>query len=334
VGQNTYTARWFDGRQLALALGLVVAFSRIGSSVNFLVTPIFATNGVPLSVWFGTGMCLISFFACVAVALLDYWGQPRITAKHDANKPPEQVNFSVILTFPLSSWLIFVICQLFYISVLTFYTAAGVIMQNSPRKYNKDVSSDFLFIPNFVAIFAAPLFGRLIDTFGYSLWALLAASAMMVIGHFCFMAMFMDWFFIHPIVLMIWIGLAYSLFASSIWPTLPNIIRESALGTAYGAMTAVQNLGLGLGPNIVGWMQEAKSITGTKWEWVLPLMFFMACAGGAFILTFFLMIVDAKFHDGVLNAPGEFKKTYQEALNSNAPLVNETSPLVNAEKLI
>jgi len=64
VGQNAYTAKWFDGSQLALALGLVVAFSRIGSSVNFAVTPIFAQIGVPMSVWFGTGMCLVSFAAC------------------------------------------------------------------------------------------------------------------------------------------------------------------------------------------------------------------------------------------------------------------------------
>jgi len=39
VAQNTYTVRWFDGKRLALAFGLVVAFSRIGTSMNFLVSP-------------------------------------------------------------------------------------------------------------------------------------------------------------------------------------------------------------------------------------------------------------------------------------------------------
>lgn len=55
VAQNTFTARWFEGKQLAFAFGTVVAFSRIGTSVNFLVTPYFTELGVPFSIWFGTG---------------------------------------------------------------------------------------------------------------------------------------------------------------------------------------------------------------------------------------------------------------------------------------
>lgn len=33
------------------------------------------------------------------------------------------------------------------------------------------------------------------------------------------------------------------------------MVREAHLGTAYGAMTAIQNLGLGLGPTIIGAVQ-------------------------------------------------------------------------------
>ncbi len=42
------------------------------------------------------------------------------------------------------------------------------------------------------------------------------------------------------------LGVAYSLLAASLWPSVAYVIPERALGTAYGAMQAIQNLGLGL----------------------------------------------------------------------------------------
>jgi len=151
----------------------------------------------------------------------------------------------------------------------------------------------------------------------------------MVVGHLCFMAMIMNWFFIHPIAILVWIGFGYSLFAASIWPLLPFVIRESHLGTAYGVMTAIQILGLGLGPTIVGAIQDAKGISGTKWEYVLPLIMFMGCAGLALLLTFVLMVVDARRHNGVLNADGETKQKAKNILNEIAEVVGEKSPLLN-----
>lgn len=58
VAQNTFTVRWFDGKSLALAFGLVVAFSRIGTSVNFVVSPILASS--PITFYqhqYGAGSC-------------------------------------------------------------------------------------------------------------------------------------------------------------------------------------------------------------------------------------------------------------------------------------
>ena len=43
--------------------------------------------------------------------------------------------------------------------------------------------------------------------------------------------------------------------ASSLWPLLPYIIQPNMLGTAYGAMTAVQNAGLAVFPQIIGGLQ-------------------------------------------------------------------------------
>jgi MFS family permease len=94
VAQNNFTARWFDGPQLALAFGLVLSFARIGSSVNFAVTPFLAKVSVPFAVWFGAGTCLISFSACILLAVFDKAGERRAVNK---DEPKEKESFVQIL---------------------------------------------------------------------------------------------------------------------------------------------------------------------------------------------------------------------------------------------
>ena len=76
--QNAYTARWFEGPLLALAFSVVLCFSRLGSSINFVVTPILAAQGVPPSIWVGAGMCLFSMVACIFLTILDKKGERRV----------------------------------------------------------------------------------------------------------------------------------------------------------------------------------------------------------------------------------------------------------------
>lgn len=209
------------------------------------------------------------------VALFDWYGQARIDTKRgykEGESLEAAPNLLEIRFFPLASWcvcrsnlsnsylsfparLIFVICLLFYVSVLTFYTVASKILQNTSEHYSPETASFFIFIPNFVAIFASPLFGKIMDKIGRSLWVLILASAMMIMAHIAFLAILERWFFIHPAIIMTWIGVAYSLAASSIWPLLPFVIPQRMLGTAYGAMTSIQNLGLAIFPQLIGFIQ-------------------------------------------------------------------------------
>lgn len=79
--QNAYTARWFHGPYLSLAFSIVLCFSRLGSSVNFIVTPMLADSGVPASIWVGAVMCLLSFIACLVLTALDVKGNSRVKVR-------------------------------------------------------------------------------------------------------------------------------------------------------------------------------------------------------------------------------------------------------------
>jgi MFS family permease len=322
VAQNNFTARWFDGPQLAMAFGLVLSFARIGSSVNFAATPFLAEVSVPFAVWFGAGTCFISFFACIMLSLLDKAGEHRAVNKEE---PKEKETFVQILLsllqvfkFPISTWFIYFICVFFYVGVLTFYTVASDIMQKTGAKYSENIATLFISIPNFVSIIASPLFGFMIDKMGKALYWMLWACFMLVVAHMGFLGNANEWFEIHPIVIMLWLGVGYSMFAASIWPLLPFIIASKHLGTAYGAMTAIQNAGLAVLPQIIGALQGASGIKGTTWEYTIPIMIFVGCAGVAAGLTVFLILLDKGGNQGKLNASGEVRQQLKLIMQSES----------------
>lgn len=310
VVQNTYTARWFQGKNIAVFFGIVVSISRIGSSINFAVTPRLTDYGVPASVWAGTGMCVISMVASLVAAALDWYGRNRVK---DVSAD-EKISLTHAKTFPLAAWVIFLICVFFYVAVFTFYTVASVIMQSTglhwPR-YDPTQATFFLFIPNFVSIFASPLFGYLVDKKGFSLLWLFEASCMLCLAHVAFLFNANNVFWIPPIPVFIWLGIAYSLGCAALWPMVSYIIPEQGRGTAYGIMTSMQNAGLAIFPNIINAIQDR---TVQPLSSTIPLIIFMLCALVASGLILVLFSIDAVKHKGVLNAPASERPQLQKEL--------------------
>ena len=54
--------------------------------------------------------------------------------------------------------------------------------------------------------------------------------------------------------IMIVLGFAFSLVPSAMWPSVPKIIPEKQLGTAYALIFCVQNWGLMGVPLLIGWV--------------------------------------------------------------------------------
>ncbi|KAL6079765.1 MFS domain-containing protein [Balamuthia mandrillaris] len=328
VAQNTYTARWFDGPQLALAFGLVLSFARVGSSVNFAATPSLATISVPFAVWFGAGTCFISFTACCILGLLDKAGEKWVVK---TNVSTEKISFRHITRFPGSTYIIYFICVFFYIGILTFYTVASDIMQHTGVQYSETTATLFLSIPNFVSIIASPLFGFCIDKFGRALYWMTVACIMLIVAHLCFLGNAYELFEIHPVVIMLWLGVGYAMFAAAIWPMLAFLVAPNMLGTAYGAMTAVQNAGLAIFPQIIGVLQDADGISDSNLKYSIPIMIFVCCAVLALGLTLLLMSLDAAGkgnggQKGKLNADAALRKRYKEMMS--AVDAAEPAPLI------
>jgi len=62
---------------------------------------------------------------------------------------------------------------------------------------------------------------------------------------------------IYPVYPMILLGFAFVLVPAALWPSVPLIVRSGRVGTAFGLMTAIQNIGLGLFPLLNGLLRDS-----------------------------------------------------------------------------
>jgi len=99
--------------------------------------------------------------------------------------------------------------------------------------------------------------------------------------------------FINPYVAIVLMGLSYSLLASALWPIAALIIPEYQLGTAYGLMQAIQNLGLALITMLAGLI-----VDGHGYIWLE--LFFIFWLVVALVATIAIWLIDIS-GDGYLN---------------------------------
>jgi len=338
VTQNTFVARWFEGRELATAFAICLSFSRIGSALNFAVEkPIANSLGFSYALWASAIFCVVSTLAGMILSTMDRLGEdervvgPKKKMYDESGKEVKNIIFMLILyprvvylwlfmcvvysccffvlflrvffyyfcscflffyyryylwrqffnklttvfvlyfffvdfkkiaalseaeiklekeeesepnwrdirkVLRLREILIYIVCMSFYVAVFVFITIASPFFQ---RKYSvtPSVANTYVAIPYTVSAIISPILGFCIDYIGYSAqWVLLACLSLTAIHLTLATTMF------PPYAMMIWMGCTYSLCAASLWPMVALIVNLKQLGSAYGLMTALQNLGL------------------------------------------------------------------------------------------
>ena len=93
------------------------------------------------------------------------------------------------------------------------------------------------------------------------------------------------WF---ALLLIVVLGVSFSLVPAALWPSVPKIIDPVILGSAYSLIFWIQNIGLCLVPLLIGVV--LKSTGG----YVAPMCIFASFGVLAFIMSFFLKVEDKK----------------------------------------
>ncbi len=250
VAVTTTLAKWFRGKELSFAFGLNLTIARLGSFAA-LNSPTWARSFYedwqkPL--WIAVMIGLTCLIGAGIYWMLERSAQRRYRlGKADE---PEKVVFSDIFRFGLSYWLIVGLCATFYSGIFPFQTFAVKFFMEA-HGTTRELGGFLSSMLTLFAMICTPLFGILADRIGKRSHLMIFGSVLML-PVYLIMA-YTDTTLYLPMSMM---GIAFSLIPAVMWPSVAYVVHESRLGTAYGLMTMVQNIGLTLFNFLIGWAND------------------------------------------------------------------------------
>ncbi len=257
VAQSAILARWFIGKELALAFGITLAVSRLGTLFTFNTEALLAERfGFRMALWAAVILCAASLVANWLYTLLDRRAEP-VLRLHEPGAG-DKIVISDIRRFPASYWYVTMLCVTFYSAIFPFTalstdffhhkwglseaTGEGLgffsaVFYNLTHMFSTAQGTTSIIIT--ASMFFAPFAGNLVDRIGRRASLMILGALLMIPAHFA-----MGLTALPPALPMIVLGAAFVLVPAAMWPSVPLVVEEKRVGTAYGLMTAVQNLGL------------------------------------------------------------------------------------------
>lgn len=300
--------KWFKGKELALAMGLEMATARIGTALalSTSVPLAIALHGVSKPILVCLIMLCIGMIAFFIYTFMDKKLDKSVAleAGRSGNSVEEESFRMSDIWFIVKNkgwWYIAILCVLFYSAVFPFLKYATDLMVN---KFNVDQEFAGI-IPGllpFGTILLTPLFGNLYDRKGKGATIMIIGSILLIFVHALFSIPFLN-FTPVAIILIIILGIGFSLVPSAMWPSVPKIIPEKQLGTAYAMIFWVQNIGLGGVPLLIGWVLNKYCITGThlvdgvqvsNYNYTIPMIIFTGFGILALVFALLLKAEDKK----------------------------------------
>lgn len=312
IVQNRITAYWFKNKELALAFGITLAFSRLGSVLNFLTTEsVEASVGLTWTLWGGAMLCGLGFLSAIVVSFLDVYGVRQLGDTENLKTESKKLRPTDVKYFSISYWLLALTIMFFYNGVFPFVADSTkfVMKKYGFHKRTAGYISGSVYDASMVL---SPFLGGVIDIIGKRGYLALSCS-LATIPVFGILA-FTDWY---PLIATLWLGITYSFAAASMWPSIPLVVSQATVGTAMGLTTSIQMIGIGISNLIVGQIlgsdkDVAPDVILNRWKFVM--IFLLANTLACCTTSTFLNIVD-KRRGGILNLSRRQKQMAQAMLN-------------------
>ena len=293
-------AKWFKGKEMALAMGLEMAIARLGVFAAMAFSPAisthFMTNGNPsvvASLLFAALLLVVGLLNFFVFTIMDTKFDKQLVAIGEATemKDPEDEFHVSDLGKIFSSkmfWIIALLCVLYYSAIFPFQRFATNFLEETLAISNAEASGLFKWFP-ILAMVLTPFLGMFIDYKGKGASMMMIGAVIMVICHSVFA-------FVLPLYpskvlalcTILVLGVSFSLVPASMWPSVPKIIDEKILGSAYCLIFWVQNIGLCLVPMLIGKLRVSTD------GYMVPMIVFASFGVIAFVLSLALKVEDKK----------------------------------------
>lgn len=293
-------AKWFKGKEMALAMGLEMAIARIGVFAAMWSAPKFAqsfaladgTQSVVAPLLFASILLVVGLINFLVFTVMDTKFDKQLVMIGEATDEASEDEFHVSDLAQIFKskmfWIIALLCVLYYSAIFPFQRFATNFLEETLNISNDEAAGMFKWFP-ILAMVLTPFLGAFIDNKGKGASMMLIGALIMICCH-CIFA------FLLPVVpskalalcTILVLGVSFSLVPASMWPSVPKIIDEKVLGSAYCLIFWVQNVGLCLVPLLIGNLRVATG--GYK----VPMIVFASFGVLAFILSVLLKAEDKK----------------------------------------
>ena len=298
-------AKWFKGKEMALAMGLEMAIARVGVFAAMWLSPMISerfavngTNSVVAPLIFAALLLVIGLLNFFVFTIMDNRFDKQLvaigemTAEHD---PEDEFHVSDLKQIFSSKmfWIIALLCVLYYSAIFPFQRFATNFLEETLAITNAEAAGLFKWFP-ILAMVLTPFLGAFIDYKGKGASMMLLGAVIMTLCH-CVFAFVLPAYPSKALALatILVLGVSFSLVPASMWPSVPKIIDEKVLGSAYCLIFWVQNVGLCLVPLLIGKLRVATN------GYLVPMIVFASFGVLAFILSLALKVEDRKKNYGL-----------------------------------
>ncbi len=253
-------AQWFSGRHFALFFALNISVSRFGSYLADR-SPSFARSlyeqGWQPPLWLAAGFAALAVAGSIGYWLTDRREAPRGTLA--IAPPPDRVEWKNLLRFRAAYWYTVALCVAFYSVIFPFRSTFSIKYFQHAHELSLEEASTLNSYVFLAAAFATPAFGFLVDRIGRH-GLLMAVGALMLPLSFLFLGTSSGSLALPTVLL----GIAFSLVPAVLWPAVARYVEPHQLGTAYGLMTMLQNVGLTIANVVAGYINDASGASASN----------------------------------------------------------------------
>ena len=298
-------AKWFKGKEMALAMGLEMAIARLGVFAAMWLAPMLSikfavngTNSVVAPLLFASALLVIGLLNFFVFTIMDNKFDKQLVAIGEApavHDPEDEFKVSDLGQIFSSKmfWIVALLCVLYYSAIFPFQRFATNFLEETLQISNAEAAGLFKWFP-ILAMVLTPFLGAFIDYKG-------KGASMMLLGAIIMIACHSVFAFVLPaypsktlaLITILVLGVSFSLVPASMWPSVPKIIDEKVLGSAYCLIFWVQNIGLCLVPLLIGKLRVATN------GYLVPMIVFASFGVLAFLLSLALKVEDKKKNYGL-----------------------------------
>ena len=288
-------AKWFKGKEMALAMGMEMAIARLGVFAVMWLAPMVSNmfdQSIVAPIAFCTVLLIIGLLNYAIFVLMDQKFDKELIAsgelKEEASEEEFQIKDLGNIFRSKMFWLVALLCVLYYSAIFPFQRYAPNFLEVTLGIDAEAAARLFSCFP-ILAMCLTPFLGGLLDFKGKGASMLMVGAIIMIVCHLSFA-------FILPmfptkalaLLLVVTLGVSFSLVPAALWPSVPKIIDAKILGSAYCVIFWIQNIGLCLVPLLIGTVLDA---TGS---YVAPMVIFSSFGVLAFAISLLLKVEDKK----------------------------------------